>query len=128
MSGMTMMPRSRRMSSASGVVGPLAASATMRARTCRALRSVITPSRAAGRFLAALAPADADWLASDHTGDRVAVVHRVRVHHPGHHLRVGVHVWRRDVAFGTDHVADLRREAPRQALQLAAAHRLRIAG
>ena len=43
MSGMTITPRRRRMSSAAGVVGPLAASATSRARTRAALVAVQTP-------------------------------------------------------------------------------------
>ena len=47
MSGITVTPFSCRMGSAEGSVGPLAPSATIRARTRPALRAVIWPSRAA---------------------------------------------------------------------------------
>src|SRR5205085_1489959 len=82
---------------------------------------------AAGGLLAAFAAADADRLARDHAGHRVAAVHRVGVHHPGHDLSVGVHVGRRDVAIRTDHVANLGGEAAGHALQLAPAQRFGIA-
>src|SRR5690606_1202589 len=44
----------------------------------------------------------------------------VGVHHPRHHLGVGVHVGRGDVAVGPDHDADLAGVAAREPLQLAA--------
>ena len=52
---------------------------------------------AAGGLDAALGPAQADRLAGDDAGHGVPDVHRVGVHHPGHHLGVRVHVRRRDV-------------------------------
>ena len=41
--------------------------------------------------------ADRDRLAGDDLGHGVALLHRVRVHHPGHRLLVRRHVGRRDV-------------------------------
>ena len=52
------------------------------------------------------------------SGHRVADLHRVRVHHPGHRLLVGRHVRRGDVALRADDRQELRGEAARQALQL----------
>ena len=57
---------------------------------------------AAGRLAAAQRSADLDRLAGHHGGRRVADVHRVGVHEPGHHLLVGVDVGRRDVVLGAD--------------------------
>ena len=48
MSGTTLTPRSCRIASAPGVVGALAPSTTMRARTLPALRSLIAPASAQG--------------------------------------------------------------------------------
>ena len=74
---------------------------------------------AAGRRLvAALRAAEADRLAGDDARDRVADVHRVGVHHPGHDLGVGVDVRRRDVLLGADEDLDLGGEAAGQALEL----------
>ena len=73
---------------------------------------------AGGRLVAALGAAEADRLAGDDARDRVADVHRVGVHHPGHDLGVGVDVRRRDVLLGTDEDLDLGGEAAGQALQL----------
>ena len=53
-------------------------------------------------------------------------VHRVRVHHPGHDLLVGVHVGRRDVLVRADDDADLAGVAARHALELAARELLRV--
>jgi hypothetical protein len=83
--------------------------------------------RALGRgFVTALRPAERDRFAGDHGRDRVARVHGVRVHHPGHGLGVGVDVGRGDVALGADQDADLGREAARQAFDLAQAQLLGI--
>ena len=48
MSGRTVIPSSRRIASASGVVGPLAPSTTTCARTCGAIAASIVLSIAAG--------------------------------------------------------------------------------
>ena len=55
-----------------------------------------------------------------------AGVHRVRVHHPGHDLAVGVHVGRRDVALRADDDADLAGVAARHALELLQREQLRV--
>ena len=82
---------------------------------------------AAGRRLvAALRAAEADRLAGDDAGDRVAGVHRVGVHHPGHDLGVGVDVRRRDVLLGSDEDLDLGEEAAGQALELLLAELLGV--
>src|SRR5439155_10960921 len=46
-------------------------------------------------------------------------VHGVGVHDPRHHAIVGVHIGRWHVALGAEKVDDLRRVAPRDALELA---------
>ena len=71
------------------------------------------------RLVAALGAAEGDRLAGDHAGHRVADVHRVGVHDPGHRLAVRVHVRRGDVPLGPDDDADLGRVAAGQALELA---------
>ena len=82
---------------------------------------------AAGRRLvAALGAAEADRLAGHDARDRVAGVHGVRVHHPGHDLGVGVDVRRRDVLLGPDEDLDLGEEPAGQALQLLLAELLGI--
>ena len=54
-------------------------------------------------------------------GTGVADVHGVRVHDPGHRLRVRVDVGCRDVLLRADEDGDLGRVAARQAFQLLAA-------
>ena len=66
-------------------------------------------------------------LAGDDAGGGAAGVHRVRVHHPGHDLAVGVDVRRRDVALRADDDADLAGVAARHALQLLLRQLLRVA-
>src|SRR5207302_9118431 len=66
-------------------------------------------------------------LAGHHGERRVAVVHRVRVHDPGHRLRVRVHVRCGNVTVRTDEELDLGRVAPGERFELLRAHRLRIA-
>jgi hypothetical protein len=51
----------------------------------------------AGRLAAAERTADGQRLAGDHRRHRVAAVHGVRVHDPGHLALAGPHVRRRDV-------------------------------
>ena len=55
-------------------------------------------------------------------------MHGIGVHHPGHRLAVGVHVWCRDVGLWPDDHGDLRRESSCQALKLALRQLLRING
>src|SRR5207302_8823940 len=82
---------------------------------------------ARGRFLAAERTADRERLARDDTEDGVAFVHRVGVEDPRHHAPVGTDIRRGNVLLRTDLVDDLARETARHALELAFAHRLRIA-
>src|SRR5258708_1983995 len=107
------MPRARKTSSASGVVGPLAASTSSLARARH--NEDATP----GGLHAPFAAADGGRLAGDARRNREAVMHGVGVHDPGHDLGIRVDVWRRDVAVGTDHAGDLRGVAAGEALQLA---------
>ena len=60
-------------------------------------------------------------------GHRVALVHRDRVHEPGHDLGVGPDVGRGDVAVRPDDRLQLGREPAGHGLQLLGAHRARIA-
>ena len=62
--------------------------------------------------------ADRDRLPRDDLGHRVALLHRVRVHHPRHRLLVRRHVRRGNVVLRADDVHELRREPARDALQL----------
>jgi len=72
---------------------------------------------ATGGRLAAGGPAERDRLPG-HDGRIEARELAVLVHHPGHHLRVGVDVRRRDVAVGADELADAIDELPRDVLEL----------
>ena len=92
----------------------------------RAASTMRVDAAAGGRLVAALGAAEADRLAGDDARDRVARVHRVGVHHPGHDLGVGVDVRRRDVLLGTDQDLDLGGEAAGQALELLLAELLGI--
>ena len=71
--------------------------------------------------------ADRDRLARHDLRDRVAALHRVGVHHPGHRLLVRRHVRRRDVLLRADEREQLRGEAAREALELRPAERARVA-
>src|SRR5207248_2481441 len=82
---------------------------------------------ATGGILAAFRAADGDRLARHDARHRVALVHRDRVHDPGHRLSIGVQVRGRDVAFRTDQDRDLGGVPPRQALQLTQRELLRLA-
>ena len=72
-----------------------------------------------------------DGLARDHRALRVLLIAHhavhVRVHEPGHLLRARAHVGRGDVVIGTDVVAELVREATRQAHALALGESTRVA-
>ena len=82
---------------------------------------------ATGRLATAERPAHLHRLAGDHRGDRVAMVHRVRVHHPRHHALVRVHVGRGHVGVRAERVDDTGGVATREALELPDAHFVRIA-
>jgi hypothetical protein len=58
----------------------------------------------------------------------MALVHRDGIHHPGHDLRVGIYIRRRDVLVGADQNADLSRVAPGQPLYFAQRQLRRIDG
>ena len=81
---------------------------------------------AAGGLVAALAAADLHRLAGHDGGHRVAVAHRVGVHHPGHDAGVGAHVGGGDVAVGADDRLEFGDEAAAQVLQFAVAQRGRV--
>ena len=61
-----------------------------------------------------------DRLPGDDLRHRVAALHRVRVHHPRHRLLVRRHVRRGDVLLRADDRQQLRGEAAREPLELAA--------
>ena len=81
----------------------------------------------AGRLVPEDGAADRDRLAGDDLRDRVAALHRVRVHHPRHRLLVRGHVRRGDVLLRADDRQELGGEPPRQALELAQRERARLA-
>src|SRR4029077_8778815 len=62
---------------------------------------------ATGGFGAALGATEFERFAGDDGGGGLANVHGVGVHHPGHRLRVGANVGRRNVALGTKPFAQL---------------------
>ena len=82
---------------------------------------------AAGGFAAPARSAQVDGLARDHGGLRVAGVHRVGVHDPGHGLLIGVHVGSGDVDLRPDEIEQLGGIAARDALQLAGREQIGIA-
>ncbi len=63
--------------------------------------------------------ADRDRLAGHDLGHRVALLHRVGVHHPGHRLLVRRHVGRRDVLVRADERREVGCEPARDARELA---------
>ena len=65
-------------------------------------------------------------LARHHARGRGPDVHGVGVHHPGHHLGVGVHVGRRNVLLRADDHANLAGVAARQLLQFFQGQLLRL--
>jgi hypothetical protein len=73
---------------------------------------------AAGGLDAPERAAERDRLAGDDAGGGGPDVHRVGVHHPGHHLGVGVDVRRGDVLHRADDDADLAGVAARDPLEL----------
>ena len=58
-------------------------------------------------------------LAGDDLGHGAALVHRIGVHEPGHHLLIGAHVGRHHVGMRADEGNHLLHVAPRQRLQFA---------
>ena len=79
------------------------------------------------RILATFAAADRHRLAGHHAESRKSLGHRVGIHHPGHRLRIGIDVRRRNILLGPDQRQNFRRIAPRHPLELWLAHPLRIA-
>src|SRR5581483_7362015 len=57
---------------------------------------------APGGFAAPFGSAERYRLASHNFADAIALVHRIGVHEPGHHLLVGAHVGSHDVGMRTD--------------------------
>ena len=88
-------------------------------------QTIITPRPVASRRPAG--SADVDGLAGHARGHRLAHVHGVGVHHPGHDLFVGVDVGRGNVFFRADEFDQFGGVAPRHALELAHRHLVRIA-
>jgi hypothetical protein len=83
---------------------------------------------APGRLGTPLGAPDRERLAGHDCRHRVAGVHRVGVHNPGHHAGVGVDVRRGDVALRADQDRDLAREAAGEVLELAEGEPLRVDG
>ena len=80
-----------------------------------------------GRLVPEDGAADRDRLPGDDLGHRVAPLHRVRVHHPGHRLLVRGHVRRGNVLLRPDHRQEIGGEATRQPLDLGEGQRARVA-
>ena len=70
---------------------------------------------------------DHDGLARDHGRHRIAPMHAVGVHDPGHDLGVGPDVGRGDIALGAHEGAHLARVPPGQPLQFVARELSRVA-
>ena len=73
---------------------------------------------ASGRSFAALAAMKVERFAG-HNGRRKSVDLRVLIHHPRHHLGIGVHVRGRDISLRTDFFAETLNELPGHSLHLA---------
>jgi len=82
---------------------------------------------ARGGFQASLAAADSQGLAGNDGGNRIAHMHRVCIHDPGHNLRVGIHVGGGNVAVRADQDGDFGRVAAREAFEFGARHVVRVA-
>ncbi len=50
-------------------------------------------------FHTPFAAANANRLTGNHGGNRIAFMHRIRIHHPGHNLRVCIHIGRENIAI-----------------------------
>ena len=92
----------------------------------RAVRQI--GDAAPGRLAPAQGAAGGDRLAGDDLGHRAPLVHRIRVHEPGHDLLVGAHVGRHHVGVGADEGDHLLHVAARQVLQFMARQRVGIDG
>src|ERR1700753_496337 len=108
-------------------------------KPCTAIRapSISTPMRRAAsdattntpRPVASRRPSEPPSVigfAGHEAGGRLALVHRVRVHHPRHDLLVRVHVRRGDIGIRSDDDADLAGVAARDALEFTTRERTRI--
>jgi hypothetical protein len=67
-------------------------------------------------------------VAGDDTGLDVALLHRERVHHPGHDSGAGAHVGCWNVDGRSDEIENLRNVAARDALEFPIGHFQRVAG
>src|SRR5258708_32836040 len=56
---------------------------------------------ARSRLKTALTSTDSERLASNYGRHRIALMHRKGIHHPRHHLGIGIHIWSRNVTIGT---------------------------
>ena len=83
---------------------------------------------APGRFVPSQGSAQADRFAGHDPVHRIALIHAVRVHDPGHDLRSRVHVRRRNVFLRPDQRQNRRRIAAGQPFQLAHRQLFRVAG
>ena len=81
----------------------------------------------AGRLVPEQRAAERHRLAGDDLRHRIALLHRVRVHHPRHRLLVRRHVGRRDVELRADERRELGGEAARDARELALRELTRVA-
>ena len=79
------------------------------------------------RFAAPFGTSDGNRLAGDHAMSRMADGHSISVHDPGHGLRVGVDVWRRNVLRRADERKDLAGITTGHALEFALGHSLGVA-
>jgi len=73
-------------------------------------------------------PADLDGFPGDDLRDGIALVDRVRVHHPGHYLWIRIHVRRGDIDLGPDHPPDPLGVPAGESFEFVPAQLLRIAG
>src|SRR5437764_14143671 len=82
---------------------------------------------APGRFKAALTPPNGQWLTSDNGGYRITPVHRVGIHHPGHNLRIGVHIRSRNITIRSDEDRNFGRITTAEPFEFATGERMWIA-
>ncbi len=78
------------------------------------------------RFFTTQRTAKMDRLTGDDASDRRAMIHGIRIHHPGHHFTVGADIRRRNIFLRPDDNADLAGIAAGQTLQFTFRQRERI--
>ena len=82
---------------------------------------------ASRRFAASARAAQFNRLAGYDRRRRLPMMHRVRIHHPGHRLLARAHIRRGNIALRPKPIDQFGGIAPRQTFQLAARHLARIA-